>query len=218
MYSQFLVGYFRPSARFDHLPFHSESLTHWTRSFRLETADKQKELMDASAATATAARRQPRPRVRSPPVPTRTSHSPLYDPDATILLIGMRGVGKTTLGLIAATSLRRHFIDADSAFQTLYGPISQFVSANGWPEFRQKETEILKRLVEQHPKGYVIACGGGVVEKEENRSLLDQFRKDGGPIVHVVRDEDETVRYLVDESARCVILSPRARDGNATSG
>ncbi|GAA5957265.1 hypothetical protein JCM8115_006933 [Rhodotorula mucilaginosa] len=140
---------------------------------------------------------QPRPRRRR-----SHSHSPLYDADATILLIGMRGVGKTTLGLIAATSLRRHFIDADSAFQTLYGPISTFVTAHGWAHFRQRETEILQRLVEQHPKGYVIACGGGVVERQENRDLLEHFRKQVGPIVHVVRDQDETVRYLVDESAR----------------
>lgn len=140
---------------------------------------------------------QPRPRRRRSP-----SHSPLYDADATILLIGMRGVGKTTLGLIAATSLRRHFIDADSAFQTLYGPISAFVTAHGWAHFRQRETEILQRLVEQHPKGYVIACGGGVVERQENRDLLEHFRKQVGPIVNVVRDQDETVRYLVDESAR----------------
>ncbi|GAA5878674.1 hypothetical protein JCM3774_000446 [Rhodotorula dairenensis] len=143
---------------------------------------------------------RPRPRTRTR---TRTSaHSPLYDADATILLIGMRGVGKTTLGLIAATSLRRNFIDADSAFQTLHGPISAFVTTHGWPQFRARETEILHRLVDQHPTGYVIACGGGVVESHENRALLERFSRQVGPIVHVVRDQDETVRYLVDESAR----------------
>lgn len=112
------------------------------------------------------------------------------------------GVGKTTLGLIAATSLRRSFIDADSAFQTLHGPISQFVTAHGWAAFRDAETVILKRLLEEHPRGYVIACGGGVVEREENRNLLQRFKDGGGPIVHVVRDKEETVRYLVDEQAR----------------
>ncbi|KAK4047283.1 hypothetical protein OIO90_006244 [Microbotryomycetes sp. JL221] len=102
-----------------------------------------------------------------------------YDADATIVLIGMRGVGKTTLGLIAATSLRRAFVDADSAFQTLHGcTITAFV------------------------KDYVIACGGGVVEKPENREMLKQFRDRGHPIVHVVRDKKETLRYLVDETVR----------------
>ncbi|GAA6053999.1 hypothetical protein JCM3770_002411 [Rhodotorula araucariae] len=132
----------------------------------------------------------------------RGTRQPLYDPDATIALIGMRGVGKTTLGLIAATSLRRSFIDADSAFQTLHGPISAFVNAHGWSAFRDAETVILKKLLEEHPRGYVIACGGGVVEREENRELLRWFKQGGGPIVHVVRDKDETVRYLVDEQAR----------------
>ncbi|BGP52335.1 hypothetical protein JCM10450v2_008306 [Rhodotorula kratochvilovae] len=113
-----------------------------------------------------------------------------------------RGVGKTTLGLIAATSLRRSFIDADSAFQTLHGPISAFVNAHGWSAFRDAETVILKKLFDEHPRGYVIACGGGVVEREENRELLRKFKQAGGPIVHVVRDKEETVRYLVDEQAR----------------
>ncbi|KPV72850.1 uncharacterized protein RHOBADRAFT_254, partial [Rhodotorula graminis WP1] len=122
---------------------------------------------------------------------------PLYDPDATIVLIGMRGVGKTTLGLIAATSLRRSFIDADSAFQTLHGPISQFVNTHGWSAFRDAETRILAQLLREHPRGYVVACGGGVVERDENRELLARFRDDQGcPIVHVVRDKEETVRYL----------------------
>ncbi|ORY88662.1 type I 3-dehydroquinase-domain-containing protein [Leucosporidium creatinivorum] len=129
-------------------------------------------------------------------------HPPLYDPDATVALIGMRGVGKTTLGLIAATSLRRSFIDADSAFQTLHGPISAFVNNKGWAAFRDAESIILRKLFAEHPKGVVIACGGGVVEREENRELLKQFRDDGHPIVHVVRDKEETIRYLVDEAAR----------------
>ncbi|GAA5861724.1 hypothetical protein JCM1840_005242 [Sporobolomyces johnsonii] len=133
------------------------------------------------------------------PAPPRPA---LYDPDATIALIGMRGVGKTTLGLIAATSLRRSFIDADSAFQTLHGPISAFVNTRGWAAFRDAETVILKKLLEDHPKGFVIACGGGVVEREENRELLRAFKEKGGPIVHVVRDKEETVRYLIDEAAR----------------
>ncbi|TNY22262.1 hypothetical protein DMC30DRAFT_433369, partial [Rhodotorula diobovata] len=143
------------------------------------------------------------PRVR-PPTRTsrRTPRPPLYHPDATIVLIGMRGVGKTTLGLIAATSLRRSFIDADSAFQTLHGPISAFVTARGWSAFRDAETAILRKLLDEHPRGYVIACGGGVVERDENCDLLRAFRDQGCPIVHVVRDKEETVRYLVDEQAR----------------
>lgn len=132
------------------------------------------------------------------------------------------GVGKTTLGLIAATSLRRSFIDADSAFQTLHGPVSAYVSGrsrssasafpltdlardftdHGWAAFRDAETIILKKLLSEHPRGFVIACGGGVVEREDNRKLLKQFRDEGHPIVHVVRDKEETIRYLVDETIR----------------
>lgn len=72
----------------------------------------------------------------------------------------------------------------------------------GWAAFRDAETVILKRLLAEHPRGYVIACGGGVVEREDNRVLLRQFRDEGHPIVHVVRDKDETARYLLDERVR----------------
>ncbi|KAM0749277.1 aldolase [Meredithblackwellia eburnea MCA 4105] len=125
----------------------------------------------------------------------------LYPEDASIVLIGMRGVGKTTLGLIAATSLRRPFRDADATFQSLHGGISAYVNEHGWPAFRDAETIILRNLLSEHPKGYVIACGGGVVEREENREMLRQF-SEIGPVVHVVRDKEETVRYLVDETRR----------------
>lgn len=112
------------------------------------------------------------------------------------------GVGKTTLGLIAATSLRRSFVDCDAIFATLHGSISNFVNTHGWSAFRDAETVILRKLLQDHPKDFVIACGGGAVEREENREMLKEFRLQGGTIFHVVRDKEETVRYLVDESAR----------------
>lgn len=129
----------------------------------------------------------------------------MYRQDATVVLIGMRGVGKTTLGLIASTSLRRPFIDADSAFKTLHGPIHAYVAQHGWSAFRDRETEMLERLLRDHPTGYVIATGGGVVDRERNRELLAAFE---GPILHVVRDKTETVNYLVDEDSRCALLLP----------
>jgi shikimate kinase len=117
------------------------------------------------------------------------------------------GVGKTTLGLIAATSLRRHFGDCDSYFESLHGPISNFVSKHGWPPFRDCETQILKKLLEERPRGWVIACGGGVVDREENVEMLREFRDGGGVIVHVVRDKEEVVHYLIDEHRKYVPFS-----------
>lgn len=77
--------------------------------------------------------------------------------------------------------------------------------ANGWDSFRTAETLILKKILYEHPRGAVIACGGGVVEREENRLLLREFREAGAPIVHVTRDKEETLRYLVDETVRYVL-------------
>jgi shikimate kinase len=76
------------------------------------------------------------------------------------------------------------------------------LAAKGWPAFRDAEAAILKKLLDEHPTGCVIACGGGVVERQENRDLLARFRDAHHPIVHVVRDKDETIRYLVNEEKR----------------
>ncbi|KAH8927754.1 SKI-domain-containing protein [Atractiella rhizophila] len=121
----------------------------------------------------------------------------------SLILIGMRGVGKTTLGLIAATSLSRPFIDADALFSSKNKTtISAYVAENGWERFRDEETGILEGLLDKCGTGYVVACGGGVVERERNRELLKEFGRSGGTVIHVRRDEGEVVKYLVSEKTR----------------
>lgn len=48
----------------------------------------------------------------------------------------------------------------------------------------------------------MIACGGGVVEREENRRMLKDFGKDIGPVIHITREKEEVIRYLIDEKDR----------------
>lgn len=72
----------------------------------------------------------------------------------------------------------------------------------GWDAFRAAETAILRRIFQDHPKDAVVACGGGCVEREENRKLLQEFRNSGAVIVHVVRDKEETLRDLVGEKVQ----------------
>ena len=64
------------------------------------------------------------------------------------------------------------------------------------------ETELLGKILSEHAQGYVIACGGGVVEREENRTLLLGHVARGGLVIHMTREKEEVIRYLINERDR----------------
>lgn len=125
------------------------------------------------------------------------------DTAASIVLIGFRGVGKSTLGLIIATHLRRNFVDADRVLSRVAGcSPTEYVRQHSWESFRDLETELLGKILSEHARGYVIACGGGVVEREENRTLLLGHVARGGLVIHMTREKEEVIRYLINERDR----------------
>ena len=90
-----------------------------------------------------------------------------------IALIGMPGCGKTTVGRALADLLGRPFYDADEQIEARAGrKIPDIFAQDGEAAFRRLETEVLAELSRQ--SGAVIATGGGVVTREENRDLLRQ--------------------------------------------
>lgn len=120
-----------------------------------------------------------------------------------MFLVGMRGAGKTFIGKLAAASLGRAFIDADTMFGEKYNiPLSKFVADHGWSEFRKKELELLQDLLETKRTGYIISLGGGVVETPQCRNLLKTYVRGGGSVVHIIRDIGEISAYLGEEQAR----------------
>ncbi|TCD61393.1 3-dehydroquinate dehydratase (3-dehydroquinase), partial [Steccherinum ochraceum] len=121
---------------------------------------------------------------------------------ASVVIIGMRGSGKTYIGQLAASALSWDFVDADPLFELKHQiGVRDFVQQNGWPAFRAAEAEILKELLDKHPTRYVISLGGGIVETPASRDLLKEYTKKG-PVVHIVREIDEVVKYLGEETAR----------------
>lgn len=97
-----------------------------------------------------------------------------------IILIGMMGSAKSTTGRILAKKLNRPFFDGDDVYVSVYGEkISDTFAALGEEEFRKRETEIAKILGALD--GAVVACGGGVVLREENMTAL----KSNGIIVRL---------------------------------
>ncbi len=87
-----------------------------------------------------------------------------------IVLIGMPGSGKTTVGKALAESLGKTFIDTDDLITEEYGDISSIFSQKGEGFFRDIEAVAVKKVSLKN--GLVIATGGGAVLRRENVDYL----------------------------------------------
>ncbi|KAJ6558678.1 Shikimate dehydrogenase [Mycena sp. CBHHK59/15] len=122
---------------------------------------------------------------------------------ASVVLIGMRGSGKTFTGLLASAALSWTCLDTDTYFEAKHNTgVREFVKEHGWPAFRAAETVILEELLTTKTTNHVISLGGGIVETPAARQLLKDYAKSKGPVVHILRPIDEVVTYLGIEEAR----------------
>ena len=113
----------------------------------------------------------------------------LSDSMQNIILIGMPGCGKSTVGKILSQRLNRPLLEADADLVKAAGvPIPTIFEAEGEAGFRRRETAILAQLGKQ--SGTVISTGGGCVTRSENYPLLHQ----NGTIVWLRRDLDKLAR------------------------
>lgn len=138
------------------------------------------------------------------PKPVKTNPAP-KTPETipSILLIGMRGSGKTYIGELAARALSLPLLDFDVEFsRECKQPLRDFVLKQGWAEFRKVEIALLLKLMKTHGRGWVISLGGGIVETPEAREALKKYAKAGGCVVWVQRESEEIERYLESETER----------------
>ena len=90
-----------------------------------------------------------------------------------IVLIGMPGCGKTTIGRLLAEKTGKRFVDADEALEARVNrKITDIIPQEGEAAFRQMESDTLSELGRQ--SGLVIATGGGCVTQQRNYTLLHQ--------------------------------------------
>ena len=100
-------------------------------------------------------------------------HQKLNASMKNIILIGMPGCGKSTVGKLLSPRCGRPFIDADACIEELAGcTIPQIFANEGEDAFRAYETQVLTKLTKA--SGTIIATGGGCVTREENAPLLKQ--------------------------------------------
>lgn len=89
----------------------------------------------------------------------------------SVILIGMPGSGKSTLGKILAEKISYEFIDMDKFIENKSGQTISELFAKGENIFRDVESEVCKEL--SKIEGAVIATGGGVIKRKEN---MDCFK------------------------------------------
>lgn len=96
--------------------------------------------------------------------------------DCVVVIVGMPGSGKTTVGEILALRDARPFVDLDEAIESSAGcTIAELFDRVGEAGFRELESVVLADAITKHP-GAVLAGGGGIVVSPDNRRLLQQQR------------------------------------------
>ena len=121
-----------------------------------------------------------------------------------IVLIGMPGSGKTTLGRYLAEMLNRDFIDADPEIEKDAGTTIPELFAVSEDHFREQEMKTTRRLAKLENK--VLAMGGGVVLRQENITAL----KENGLLLFIDRSSEDIIGD-VDTETRPLLAAGRQR-------
>lgn len=119
-----------------------------------------------------------------------------------IVLIGMMGAGKSTVGRLLAERLGFTFLDTDEEIESMTGKkINQIFVEKGEIEFRKLERELVMAIVNKDKQ--VIATGGGVVLDHNNIRLL----KENGLIVHLFANFNILIERLNANTTRPLLNS-----------
>ncbi|PVU95144.1 hypothetical protein BB561_002019 [Smittium simulii] len=122
----------------------------------------------------------------------------------SIVLVGMRGVGKTTLGKEMASILDYTFVDMDQHLEEKLGKnIPEIINDKGWDYFRTEETLLLKAILSSElSSSAIISCGGGIVETQEAIDFLIDYKNNGGIVLHLYADIEHVSDYLGYDKTR----------------
>lgn len=90
---------------------------------------------------------------------------------STIVLVGVPGAGKTTVGKLLARELGLEFLDSDQVIETRLGKsVSDIFTQDGEPAFRQIEHDVIIELLDS--SNTVLALGGGSLGNDETRAKV----------------------------------------------
>lgn len=108
-----------------------------------------------------------------------------------IVLIGMRGSGKSSVGRLLSQELGMHFVDLDEVLQRERGKkIKDIVTEEGWNAFRKYESEVVDDV--KDCENTVISTGGGVILNADNTKKL----KKNGYIIWLSGEVDTLLKRI----------------------
>ncbi|MBI2611143.1 shikimate kinase [Candidatus Gottesmanbacteria bacterium] len=112
-----------------------------------------------------------------------------------IVLIGMRGTGKTTIAKMLSTKLNRPYVETDQIIEERAGgkSIAVIVEENTWQGFRAMEKKVVEE-VSKSSQNAVISAGGGVVLNRENMENLK--KNNDGIIIWLKANIDTIVAHI----------------------
>ncbi len=109
-----------------------------------------------------------------------------------IVLIGMSGAGKTTIGKVLSYKTKKAFLDIDAYIEEKNGmTISEMVEKFGIDHFRRLENEACEHISKNY-KNTIISTGGGVILKPENMNHL----KKAGKVIYINRTVESILTTL----------------------
>lgn len=118
-----------------------------------------------------------------------------FSTDASVVLIGVRGVGKSSLGILAASAYNRRLVDTERAFHDATGLTSQaYRKVHGTEEYHKKHHRILEQTLQAYDKDSIIVCG--FADLENHGSILLRTFAQTHPVIHIVRDAKGIQSYL----------------------
>lgn len=114
-----------------------------------------------------------------------------------IVLIGLRGSGKSKLGRKLAAKMKRKFIDTDKEIEKQERmPTSRIINKKGWNYFRKIEKYVVRRVSKE--TNCVISTGGGAVIDKENAKHLAK----NGFLVYLKLSTEQLSNRLQDDQTR----------------
>lgn len=127
--------------------------------------------------------------------------------NGNVVLVGPMGSGKSHVGRLLATRLRRHFADVDALIEAEADmPIPAIFASEGEAGFRARESRLLLATLER--QGQVIATGGGAVLDAGNRAAI----RTAGLVVYLQVDPADQLRRLAGDASRPLLdVDDRAR-------
>jgi len=114
-----------------------------------------------------------------------------------IILIGMRGSGKSTIGKILSKKTNKTFYDLDKLLVQKIGiSIPEIIKKYDWEYFRDKESEIVEEISKE--TNAIIATGGGIVLRQKNIDIL----KKNGKFIYMKTSIDTMIKRIGDNKNR----------------